>query len=91
MILFTDEELVAPVKNLIEKIRPSVRLDGGDIVFLTVKHGTVYIQLRGACKDCDSQDNTLQYTITREIKMNIHPAIEVVNVPVGKEKDIQNL
>jgi Fe-S cluster biogenesis protein NfuA len=31
MIPFTDEELVNPVKNAIEKVRPGITSDGGDI------------------------------------------------------------
>ena len=31
MIPFTDEELMAPVSSVIDKIRPSLALDGGDI------------------------------------------------------------
>ena len=36
MIPFTDEELMAPVRSVINKVRPSLALDGGDIDFLTV-------------------------------------------------------
>ncbi len=49
MIPFTDEELMNPVKNVIDKVRPSLALDGGYIEFLTVKNSKVYIQLKGAC------------------------------------------
>ena len=49
MIPCTDEELINPVRNVIDKIRPSLALDGGDIAFLTVKNGTIYVQLQGAC------------------------------------------
>ena len=42
MIPFSDEELVEPVKLVIDKVRPSLALDGGDIDFVTVKsRGTV--------------------------------------------------
>jgi Fe-S cluster biogenesis protein NfuA len=91
MIPFTDDELVAPVKSLIEKIRPSLALDGGDIVFIAVKNATVYVQLRGACIGCSSSSNTLQYGVARQLKMHIHPDIKVVNVPIGMENDIDNL
>jgi Fe-S cluster biogenesis protein NfuA len=88
MIPFTDEELMTPVKDLIDKIRPSLALDGGDIAFLTVKNSKVYVQLRGACVGCSSSGNTLQYGVARQLKMHIHPDIEVVNVPIGMENEI---
>ncbi len=91
MVPFTDEELITPVKNLIQKIKPSLALDGGDVIFLTIKDSTVYVQFRGACIDCDSNPNTLQYAIARRLKMDIHPDIEVISVPEGMENDINNL
>ncbi len=46
MIPFSDEELMAPVSAAIDKIRPSLALDGGDIDFITVKNAKVYVQLK---------------------------------------------
>lgn len=91
MIPFTDEELFDPVKAVIEKVRPSLALDGGDIQFLTVKNSKVYIQLKGACVGCASSGTTLKYGVERQLKMDIHPEIEAINVPIGMENDIDNL
>ena len=91
MIPFTDEELMSPVENVIDKVRPSLALDGGDIAFLTVKNHTVYVQLKGACIGCASSGSTLKYGVERQLKMDIHPELTVVNVPVGMENDIDNL
>ncbi len=91
MIPFTDEELVVPVKNVIEKVRPSLALDGGDIHFLAVKNGTVYVQLKGACVGCGSAGNTLKYGVERQLRMDIHPELTVINVPEGMENEIDSL
>lgn len=91
MIPFTDEELVNPVKNVIEKLRPSLALDGGDIDFITVKNGKVYVQLKGACVGCSSSGTTLKYGVERQLRMDIHPELSVINVPFGMENDIDNL
>jgi len=91
MIPFSDEELMAPVKTAIDKVRPSLALDGGDIDFITVKNGRVYVQLKGACIGCASSGSTLKYGVERQLKMDIHPEITVVNVPMGMENDIDNL
>jgi Fe-S cluster biogenesis protein NfuA len=72
MIPFTDEELIVPVETAIEKVRPSLALDGGDIQFLTVKNGVVYVQLQGACVGCGSAGNTLKYGVERQLRMDIH-------------------
>jgi len=91
MIPFTDEELMEPVSNVIDKVRPSLALDGGDIDFITVKNGTVYVQLKGACVGCASSGSTLKYGVERQLRMDIHPELCVVNVPFGMENDIENL
>ncbi len=91
MIPFTDEELMLPVKNVIDKVRPSLALDGGDISFITVKNSKIYVQLKGACIGCASSDSTLKYGVERQIRMDIHPELCVINVPVGMEHDIENL
>jgi Fe-S cluster biogenesis protein NfuA len=91
MIPFTDEELMNPVRTVIDKVRPSLALDGGDIKFITVKNSKVYIQLRGACIGCASSGTTLKYGVERQLKMDIHPELTVINVPLGMENDIDNL
>lgn len=91
MIPFTDEELMNPVKKVIDKVRPSLALDGGDINFITVKNSKVYIQLKGACIGCASSGTTLKYGVERQLKMDIHPELTVINVPIGMENDIDNL
>ena len=91
MIPFTDEELMSPVQAVIDKVRPSLALDGGDISFLTVKNSKVYVQLKGACVGCASSGTTLKYGVERQLKMDIHPELEVINVPFGMENDIENL
>jgi len=91
MIPFSDEELLEPVKKTIDKIRPSLALDGGDIDFITVKNGTVYVQLKGACIGCASSGNTLKYGVERQLRIDIHPELNVINVPFGMENDIDKL
>ena len=38
------------VKEVIEKIRPALQADGGDIELVGVEDGVVKVRLRGACK-----------------------------------------
>ncbi len=91
MIPFTDEELLAPVSDVIDKLRPSLALDGGDIDFLSVKNGVVYVQLKGACIGCASSGTTLKYGVERQLRMDIHPELTVINVPQGMENQLDNL
>ena len=91
MIPFTDEELRPAVENVIEKVRPSIKLDGGDIQLIAIKDGAVYVQLQGACVGCASSGTTLKYGVERQMKTLIHPELTVVNVPVGWEDKLEQL
>jgi Fe-S cluster biogenesis protein NfuA len=82
MIPFSDDELKEPVQKCIDKIRPSIALDGGDIKLIDIKEGRVYVQLLGACVGCASSGTTLKYGVERQLRIDIHPELEVVNVPV---------
>lgn len=91
MIPFTDEELQPAVENVIEKVRPSIKLDGGDIVLLAIESGKVYVQLQGACVGCGSSGTTIKFGVEKQMKALIHPEITVTNVPIGFENKLDQL
>ena len=91
MIPFTDEGLQPAVEASLEKVKPMLALDGGGMELLGIKNGKVFVQLQGACVGCGSSGQTLKYGVERQLRMDIHPEISVVNVPVGMENDIENL
>jgi len=91
LIPFTDEELKPAVSNIIEKIRPKLALDGGDIRLIDVKNSKVYVQLLGACVGCASSGDTLKYGVERELRLYIHPELEVINVPFGMENQLDHI
>jgi len=47
------------IKATLEKIRPFIQRDGGDVEFLTFEDGIVYIKMLGACANCVAQDETV--------------------------------
>lgn len=53
------------VLEVIEKIRPYIQLDGGDLEFVTLdeENGIVYVKMHGACVGCYAIDDTLKYGI----------------------------
>jgi len=91
LIPFTDEELEPAVKDVIEKVRPSIKLDGGDIELIAIKDGVVYVQLHGACVGCGSSGTTLKFGVERQLKTLIHPELTVMNVPQGWENKLDQL
>lgn len=91
MIPFSDEELEPAVVSVIEKVRPSIKLDGGDIALIAIKEGRVFVQLQGACVGCGSSGTTIKFGVERQMQMLIHPEITVRNVPAGFENKLDEL
>lgn len=91
MIPFTDEELKPAVEGVIEKVRPSIKLDGGDIALIAIDSGKVYVQLQGACVGCGSSGTTIKFGVERQMQALIHPEITVTNVPAGFEDKLDQL
>ena len=56
------------IKAVIEKIRPILQRDGGDIEFVAVEGNTVKVKLQGACSGCPSSTYTLKNGIETMLK-----------------------
>ncbi len=91
MIPFTDEELLPVVEQSLEKVKPMLALDGGGMKLLAVKNGKVFVQLQGACVGCSASNQTLKYGIERQLRMDIHPELEVINIAEGMEDMIDKI
>ncbi|HMM00416.1 MAG TPA: NifU family protein [Bacilli bacterium] len=47
------------IEQTLDKIRPFIRRDGGDVKFLRFDNGVVYVSMVGACQGCSLIDTTL--------------------------------
>lgn len=56
------------VQAAIEKIRPMLKADGGDVELVDVVDGIVQVRLQGACSGCPMSQMTLKNGIERIIK-----------------------
>lgn len=68
------------IKSLIEKMRPFLINDGGDLEFIKYENNIVYVKLLGACKDCSLIDYTLKDGIEEMITSEIPEVKEVINI-----------
>lgn len=66
--------------EIIDKLRPYLMNDGGNIEFIKYEDGIVYVRLMGACADCYMMDYTLKDGIEEAIKEEIPEVKEVINV-----------
>ena len=53
------EETIKLIKETLDKVRPFINRDGGDIEFVDFIDGIVYVNMKGACQDCIMIDTTL--------------------------------
>lgn len=65
------------VQKSIDKIRPMLQADGGDVELVDVKEGVVKVRLKGACAGCPMSQMTLKNGIERFLKQEI-PEIKSV-------------
>ena len=63
-----EHELKPKVAAVLERIRPAIQSDGGDLELVGIRNdGTVLIRLLGACVGCPSSTMTLQMGIERNL------------------------
>ena len=68
------------VEAALDKIRPSLMQDGGNVELIDVDDGTVKVKLTGACGGCPMSAMTLKMGIEKVIKEEIPEIKEVVAV-----------
>lgn len=70
------------IVEVIEKIRPFLQNDGGDIEYISFENGIVNVKMHGACIDCANLDNTINDGIEMILMDEIN---EVIGVNVIKD------
>ena len=68
------------VQAALNKVRPMLQADGGDVELVDVKDGVVIVKLTGACGGCPFSSMTLKQGIERVLKEEVP---EIVRVEVA--------
>jgi len=68
------------VKEILEKIRPNLQADGGDVEFVSLEGDVVKVRLLGACGGCPMATITLKNGIERIIKQHVKGVSSVESV-----------
>lgn len=56
--MIKSESLEKGIKSVIEEIRPSLAMHGGDASFIKIKDGIVHVKLEGSCQGCPMSNIT---------------------------------
>ena len=68
------------VEAALNKIRPSLQADGGDVELVDIEEGVVKVRLQGACGGCPMSQITLKNGIERILKEEIPEVVSVESV-----------
>ena len=72
-------EIENKIKEVLNRLRPYLQNDGGDVEFSRYENGVVYVKLTGACSNCPLVDTTLEDGIEEAIINEVPEVIKVVN------------
>ena len=68
------------VEKALEKIRPALQADGGNIELVDVVDGVVQVRLKGACAGCPGAQMTLKMGVEKVLKEEIPEVKSVESV-----------
>ena len=70
------------IEDALNKVRPSLQADGGDVEFVDVdENGVVKLRLTGACGGCPMSQMTLKNGIERILKQEVPEVVSVESAP----------
>ena len=71
------QEIEKQIEATLDKIRPFLQRDGGDLEFVAFKNGVVYVKMLGACANCLSLDVTIKEGIQIILQEEVPGVVEV--------------
>ncbi|MCM3760459.1 NifU family protein [Alkalihalobacillus oceani] len=76
----TSTEMYEQVSEVLDKLRPFLLRDGGDVELVEVEDGIVRVRLLGACGSCPSSTITLKAGIERALLEEVPGVVEIEQV-----------
>lgn len=77
--------VVERINKILNKLRPYLNAEGGDLEYVDFVDGIVYVRMLGACANCGGLDSTLKDGIEAILVENIPEVIEVRNLAIEVE------
>jgi Fe-S cluster biogenesis protein NfuA len=68
------------VNRSLDKVRPGIQMDGGEVWLIKVENGTAFVQMLGACGGCPASNMTLKGAIEQVVCADVPEIKEVVQV-----------
>lgn len=68
------------VIEILNKVRPYLQRDGGDVKYVKYEDGIVFVEMMGACVGCSALDSTLKDGIEAILLEEVPGIIGVENI-----------
>jgi len=68
------------VNTALDKVRPGIQMDGGELWLIKVENETAFVQMLGACGGCSAANMTLKGAIEQVVCADVPEIKEVVQV-----------
>ncbi len=68
------------IQKALDKIKPMLQADGGDVEFVDYKDGVVKVRLQGACAGCPMSQMTVKNGIEKMLKQEVPEVKSVESV-----------
>jgi Fe-S cluster biogenesis protein NfuA len=78
--LVQNANMYEEVLDVLDKLRPFLQRDGGDVELVDVEDGIIKLKLMGACGSCPSSTITLKAGIERALLEEVEGVVEVLQV-----------
>ncbi len=78
--MYKKTNMESKIIDIIDKLRPFLINDGGNLEFIKYENNIVYVKLLGACAECNMMDITLKDGIEQLIINEIPEVKEVINI-----------
>ena len=76
-------ETISKIKIELDKIRPKLIMDGGDIEFINFKDGILKLRFKGECAHCELSHITMKFAIEKNILEKIPEVKKVTEVKMS--------
>ncbi len=77
----SNEDLKARVQAALEKVRPALQQDGGDVALVDVnENGDVSVRLQGHCYGCPFSQMTVKNLVERVLKQEVPEVKQVISL-----------
>lgn len=68
------------LRSVIDKVRPFIQMDGGDIELIAVEDKNALVRLSGACVGCPQSSYTLKMGVEQAIRREVPDFGELIQI-----------